>query len=438
MIKNRKMTKIDDFPNGYGVFQGVPKLKSFFDVKQILQISWGMTLFGLPLGLSTILWQPILFEQGSYNPYLSFSLYASEILIFWSFFVFGWAVWLGKVRLNFSKKLLLVGVLVFALSLFSLIFSQDRMASLLAHGHLLSALVFGFLLHQKIFSPVNLKLLFCLGIIFQSVLALLQFFSQHSLGLGWLGEPVLASDLLGVAKTKWGDWTLLRPYGTLPHPNVLAGYCLLALVFLFSLKDKKIFRRSRGLWFGGLGVIGSAFLFANSQAALLGALIGLGLFFRSRFWRIWIVLVLCVVLLWGGKMLWKDSQVQDRLFYGRISVEMLIEHPEGVGLGQFTARMEEFTSLKLKPWQFQPVHTIYLLIANQLGVWALGIFLWGFFLLFKKAFHSSNRFLLFALTAFSIIGFFDHYLVSLYPGLVLSVLVFTSPLYFPGSPEIHG
>ena len=115
---------------------------------------------------------------------------------------------------------------------------------------------------------------------------------------------------------------------------------------------------------------------------------------------------------------------------------MALEHPQGVGLAQFTTRMQAFTDTKLQPWQFQPVHNIYLLILNEDGIWALLFLLIGIkhWWKIKKESHP-------ILIAFLIIGLFDHYLVTLPQGLLLvglTVGVTTSPMTLNALPQNQG
>ena len=74
--------------------------------------------------------------------------------------------------------------------------------------------------------------LLALSGLIQSLLAVSQYFLQHSVfGSKWLGEIVLSPELPGVAKIVVDGEKIMRAYGTFPHPNILAGF-LLVTIFL--------------------------------------------------------------------------------------------------------------------------------------------------------------------------------------------------------------
>lgn len=71
--------------------------------------------------------------------------------------------------------------------------------------------------------------------VFQSILAILQFAKQSSLGLEVFHESTLLVGLKGVAEISAAGMDMLRAYGTFPSPNVLAGFLGICLLFLFYL-----------------------------------------------------------------------------------------------------------------------------------------------------------------------------------------------------------
>jgi len=71
--------------------------------------------------------------------------------------------------------------------------------------------------------------------VFQSILAILQFAKQSSLGLEIFHESILVLGLKGVAEVSAGGVEFIRAYGTFPSPNVLAGFLGICLLFVFYL-----------------------------------------------------------------------------------------------------------------------------------------------------------------------------------------------------------
>ena len=130
-----------------------------------------------------------------------------------------------------------------------------------------------------------------------------------------------------------------------------------------------------------------------------------------------------------------DQSFDMRVFYFDISKLMFFNEPfTGIGLGNFTLHMQDFTLVKLAPWDYQPVHNAYMLLANEVGVvgsitFILTFILFAIYLIATLNKGSKSRkelgiVLLSVLAALFVIGLFDHYLVSLYHGIMLLFIVF--------------
>ncbi len=356
---------------------------------------WGAAIFTLPFTISTVLWQSAIFGQGSYNAYTSFSLYGSEVFLFLAF-----AIWSMKMK----RKTLALGGLILGLTLLSVVMSQDPTSSLLNGIHILAAVIALIFTVEKVLKPKTLVKIFLATLTIQAIIAIAQFVTQGSLGLHMLGESLIGTDVAGVAKFSLGSFTMVRAAGTLPHANILAGFLLVGILLSREIKGWRIPKIL--LWI--------AFFVAFSKAAILALIVAF--IVTKKIPHKWAYVALIAI---AGLIVLAQESLIERLQYLKISLNMLALEPIGVGLGQFTARMQEFTQVKLQHWQFQPVHNVYFLIANELGWWALGLFLIGLKKLYGKI---PKKLGLFA--AILTIGLFDHYLISLPQGLLLSGLTF--------------
>lgn len=82
----------------------------------------------------------------------------------------------------------------------------------------------------KHFNADHTAVAFVAGALLQATLGITQYVFQHDAGLRWLGETLLRTDMRGVAVFyNMHGIKVLRAYGTLPHPNVLAAYLMTAL-----------------------------------------------------------------------------------------------------------------------------------------------------------------------------------------------------------------
>ncbi len=321
---------------------------------------------------------------------------------------------------------------------------------------------------------------------FQAIIGIWQYFIQHSIGLKWLGETILSPKMPGVAKIMVGGQKVMRAYGTFPHPNVFAGFLLLSITcgLLLLFREKRVWFQyflsfvvslqliALVLTFSRTAWIGMAFLFIYSF---------INLFFRVyprsypreakrsastiklAFLAVTLVILVSGVIFWpqiASRFKMEGQALEERGLYNNLALSMIKKSPIlGVGMGNFVARMGEFTPAELQPWQYQPVHNIYLLILAELGV--IGLILFAFFIfnilktacppkffrekfwrawltqkttnvsretsLCPKMFHVKH-FITIVFIGFLFIGFFDHYFWTLQQGglmfwLVLGILM---------------
>ncbi|MDR3559721.1 MAG: O-antigen ligase family protein [Candidatus Pacebacteria bacterium] len=80
------------------------------------------------------------------------------------------------------------------------------------------------------------------------------------------------------------------------------------------------------------------------------------------------------------------QSLEERGIYLDISYHAIIANPLiGIGAGQFVWKMQDFSSMILSSWQYQPVHNVFLLIWSELGIVGLGLFTWLIWTLFYSS-----------------------------------------------------
>jgi len=103
--------------------------------------------------------------------------------------------------------------------------------------------------------------------------------------------------------------------------------------------------------------------------------------FHVEQWKILFKASLAILLLWLflGMVNWHYFFVQpfqERIFLEKSHFLILEEAPfRGAGVGQTVFVMQDFFLEKLLPWQFQPVHNLFLLILAEIGLVGLVAFL---------------------------------------------------------------
>jgi O-antigen ligase len=151
----------------------------------------------------------------------------------------GWAIFgknLARVIQPISRE---IAALFFFLAGvgFSVVWHGFDPLSVFRFAKLILFVMFAFFVREAFRSGKgNLILtLFVISALLQSALAIGQFLIQDDFGLQRLGESPLDPAAAGVARIEIGDITIMRAYGTFPHPNVLAAYLVGALFAVLAL-----------------------------------------------------------------------------------------------------------------------------------------------------------------------------------------------------------
>jgi len=319
----------------------------------------------------------------------------------------------------------------------------------------------------------NLARVFVLSGFIQAIIAWGQFLKQGSLGLKWLAESPLSLDKIGVAKIVVDGVKMLRSYGSLPHPNLLAAFLFVSIFFLYFLWLSRERLFIGHLFFLSLFYIlffGLCLTF--SRAVILTFLLASFLYFVFCLWQVVqttdiglfkrLILVFLIFILLTGffafifrpetasrfNFSFKEEAVSLRIFYNETALTTISRQPWlGLGAGNFVREIQDELYL-LSSWLHQPVHNIYLLIAAETGLLGLVAFLMFVFLSFlhfvsfphklvpapigeressvaevsQNYFIPRNLFILLFLS-FLFIGLFDHFFLTLQQGQLLSWLI---------------
>jgi putative inorganic carbon (HCO3(-)) transporter len=208
----------------------------------------------------------------------------------------------------------------------------------------------------------------------------------------------LASDLIGekdpimTVELDTGE-SFTRVGGTLGHPNEFARFLSLilplALISIIGETEKKfrwlaaftfafgslalLLTLTRGAWFGMIGATALVFLMALRHPAL-----------RARAWRsLKFLLLLLVPLLLINLGTLKSRFTSDdkgsldtRLPMARVALKMIAANPWlGVGIGNYREWLPSYGDPDNPFTLKQKVHNLYLLLAAEMGISALLIFL---------------------------------------------------------------
>jgi len=291
--------------------------------------------------------------------------------------------------------------------------------------------------------------------LFEALIAIRQYFNQHTLGLRLLGEQPLQATIPVANGYRWlfdhwlhysnGNTTIYRAIGTMPHPNVMGGFFAVALMitayFFF------IYRKKR-LWFGtAYFIIFFAMAVTYSRSAIFAYLISTSLWIlwtwarQKVFMRSIVVLSLASgsivgtllheqIYSRGGLVNYNQTSRQsdqERLIYQKVAIKMIQKHPVfGIGYEQFSSRTIDYLpkGTNLSKIHVYCVHNIFLLIASEMGLLSMGFFIFWVGLLVWRGLRANDSSLELALLwsifiGFLFIGCCDYYPIVFQQGKLL-------------------
>lgn len=386
----------------------------------------------------------------------SFStFYSAGFLIFWGMlWTVGWWVISGlpglrtvlSSRLRLAWVLLLVALGAWAWLSWAWGYTRLSNPDVTISSAIPLTLVILFTLVVACASPPirSVTLVLVISLLWNSVVAGLQVAAQNEIGLQALGEFNVDPSQSGTVIVQAGDLRWLRPYGLLPHPNMLAGF--LALGVLATLGWALAGEGKRWIIGTGISLLGLwVLLLTFSRAAWLGCGAGVGVIFLFVVWRSkrdrWTVVRLMAM---GGLMavtigmfviLYQPflaarvgvgdesvelRSVSDRAVYNQIAFEVIEKSPLfGIGLGNFPWYAANWLAQTDFDLRGQPVHNIFLLAWTELGLVGLGLTLaatglggWIAVTEIKRSDGGEavmRAALLAGVMALMVIGLFDHY-----------------------------
>lgn len=393
------------------------------------KIFFYLTLLFLPTQFGRHFWPSFAYVYGIRIDYLSPTLYFTDLLITFLFFV----TVFGKKKLHLNKALLCF----FTFLLFTLLFLNYWQVGFYGFLKILEFSFLAIYCALLVFKKETFIKIITASFLLEALLAIWQFFNKGSVGavFYFLGERSFDGQTPGIANASINGELILRPYATFPHPNVLAGFLLIVFTFIvFSAKKLKPFYLSILL----IGAIALFLTFSRIAIFLLGTVILLKLLltFKNKkkiYFNLFTYLVIFAVFLYtvflspfSTRFLNfspVDSSLTQRYELISASYKMFLENPlVGVGLNSFLPSLPQYLPQKQTLF-IQPVHNIYLLILSQLGLVGFSFFVFLFVKIFKKISKSKNYLLAAVLIEILILGFFDHYFLTLQQGQLLFTLI---------------
>ncbi len=408
-------------------------------LKRLEGILFYLVIFSISIQLGKHFWPEFSFINGIRLDYLSPTLYLSDIFIF-IFIILRILISPRSLIVFFSKSFVLPLFLI--LILVSSFLAQSFEGSIYWSLKVVEMILFGWGIfsyefkHDKFYKILDVLIV---AAIIQSAIATFQFILQKSIGgpVYFLGERSFDVSTIGISTFFSSGQELLRPYGTFPHPNVLAMFLSIALLFsVYFIFSTKSSIRSYVYSFASVIIFLGLLSTVSRVIIFLTVLLSLFAFIRTRKHLIYAISLLAVLLpayllFFSGRFLTLGPVIDAFVIRMKMVEVALLLFKEnilfGVGLNN-TFYSLSADNLPIYA-RFQPVHNIYLQMLLQVGIFgavAIAVFL-------SKVLYRVNHniqkagfpLVIVALLSLEIavVGLFDHFSVTLQQGMMMTAFV---------------
>lgn len=381
----------------------------------------------LPTQLGKHFWPDWSFYYGVRIDYFSPTIYLTDLLVGLIFLID-----LPKIVRDFKLKNLAKLAIIVSLVFLNVFYSYSPSLTLYKW---IKILEIGFVVFWIAKRIKNKELhifayILLMPIFYESILLSWQFINQASIGglWYWIGERHFISTTIGIANTIIFGELVLRPYGTLPHPNVLGGFlavCLSYIVYYFPWK-RTFFPYISRIIPALIIAIGFGCLFLSlSRSAIFAGVIGMMIIIVHKYkrglnnWKFGIIGGLAILLIVLPVM------NESLSFREMLNVTALAEWSNspiiGTGLGTSPIYKSGLTNFALA---HQPTHNIYFMVFGEVGLVGLISLIWIIGVSIIKSYRKKRWGVLVALCTLMFLGMFDHYFLTLQQGqLLLAVII---------------
>lgn len=307
----------------------------------------------------------------------------------------------------------------------------------------------------------NILKILVLGGVFQAILAIAQFIKQGSIGIKFIEAGTLNPNSPGVANFILNGAKIMRSYGSFSHPNVLSAFILLAIFCVYGLLIGSRFEVRSFTFLLSLPILIAGLFLTFSRGTIMVFLLGSMMMFLIEFFKLrklehteqrlkdgknltkifvlfFVSCLLVIMVLFPYvkarffTISLQEQAIDLRFFYNRMALSMIKEKPIlGIGIGNFVNYSHNYSIFlraaanvagvdpnQIPEWIFQPEHNIYLLIASEIGILGLIVFLIFLATNCIKMLRKVNP-LVVLFFGFLIMALSDHYFWTLQAGGVI-------------------
>lgn len=390
-------------------------------------------IFLFPTQLAFHFWPVFSLIFGIRVDYLSPTIYVTDILFF---VLFVW--WLTKSKEVFFEdvnRCKLTLLLLLVVSCLNIAFSVSHMVSFIKWIKIFEFLALGYYTFKRkeLFKIETVARVIFYSLLFVSLIGLLQFINGKTSGniFYLVGERNFSIYTPGIALGSMLGKSYLRVYSTFPHPNSLAGF--LGVSLLFMLPNLRL--KNRWIKILGLSLISVLFILTFSLSAFVGLAICFFIYLNRRktllnqkyivYIMSFILLASLLLSLFSKKIIINNpdlpQSISQRLELADVAGTIFSQNwLIGTGLNTFVIKEIDFAKYINSVWFLQPVHNIYLLIFSEVGVLGISLFIYLFYKLFSACIKTNNQWGILIMIFILMTGLFDHYWFTIQQNLLIA------------------
>ncbi len=380
-------------------------------------------LFMIPTQLAFHFWPAWAYIFGLRIDFLAPAVYLTDILIV--------SLIVVNIRLFIPLTKYILPIIVFAV--LNIIFSTGAEESIYKWLKLFEFVLLGiFVAKQEYLDVKDITKNIFYSAVFFSIIGIAQFVKGGTLGglLYWLGERSFGQSTPGIALISLAGVEHLRSYSTFSHPNSLAGF--LGVIIIYALIGGSLKRNPVNIV--SFFIISACFVLTFSVSAYFGLLAVMFFLILSAnktvygkgiriFFFLTIILSLFMPIFakeFGGGQLNLGTNILERIDLAYMSGIIVSRNFWlGSGLGTFIVNIPGLNAIFTYSWLLQPVHNIYLLVFAETGIFGLVSFCIFIYKAIEASLKKSWINLSLALVFVIFTGLIDHYWLTLQQNILI-------------------
>lgn len=400
--------------------------------KKLLPIILAVIIILAPSNLFFKLYEGASFVNGLQVDYLIPKIHLSDIFILAYIFL-----WLITQKKQYTKKTTLVAVVFTLFFLANLLASSNKIATFWYQIKLVEMGLFTLALWQtkKQVKPKYIIFALFSSLILQLIVSIYQFsFQKPVFDYHILGETNLRN-YANISKGYTFGKEQILAYGTTAHPNILAGFSVIAGLWLIRVLVKKSKQKKEIFLIISIIIALMIIVFlTQSLSAGLSLLLGVifltfqsklkQIFARKNCQNIYLLIISAIIILSPVLLNLISSEATNnhslnrRNYLNQSAWQMIANHPVlGVGVNNFTSHVEKYSNNREVVRFVQPAHHVGLLLWAEIG--ALGMIILGLVMMPRLKNQNRN----FAILILLPVLIMDHYLITQQTGLLILALL---------------